>query len=131
MPDSVERKEIAREYLPTGGSDLKDGEGAFVSVDLVHGRIRAYASVEYASVAPVLVGSGWHMRWSIPLVGNDKANRLIDDIADSAASLFLAVSIREEPDPHGVTLYAGAGTCIDEIQRRCAEEWRAFYEDPR
>jgi hypothetical protein len=58
VPDSVERKEIAREYLSTGGSDLKDGEGAFVSVDLVHGRIRAYASIEYASLAPVLVGSG-------------------------------------------------------------------------
>ncbi|TLQ38865.1 hypothetical protein [Streptomyces marianii] len=131
MADPAEAKEITRQYLAQGESDLKEGKAAFVSVDLVHGRIRAYASVEYADITPVLVGTGWHMRWPIPPVDNDRANGLIDAIADHAENLFRMISVRDEPDPCGVILYAGAGTCIDEIQRRCAEEWKTYYEAPR
>jgi hypothetical protein len=128
VSDPAERKEITREYLPKGEAVLTDGKAAFVSVGLVHGRIRAYAAVEYATVAPALVGSGWHMRWPIPPVSNDRANRLIDDIAESVVRLFGAAVIREDPDPHGVIPYAGAWACIDAIQRRWTGEWRTFYE---
>ncbi|MFJ1664592.1 hypothetical protein [Streptomyces anthocyanicus] len=123
-------KEIARDYLTDEGADLKKGKAAFLSVDLVHGRIRVYSADEYADIAPVLVGSGWHMRWPIPPVGNARANALIADTANHADNLFNGVSLRTEPDPHGVILYAGAGTAIDAIQRRCAREWVDFYESP-
>ncbi|WP_093618419.1 hypothetical protein [Streptomyces indicus] len=124
-------KEIAREYLAEEGADLKEGKAAFLSVDLVHGRIRTYSADEYADIAPVLVGIGWHMRWPIPPVDNATANALIADTASHADNLFNMVTVRVEPDPHGVILYAGAGTSIDAIQRRCAREWRAFCEEPR
>ncbi|GHI39817.1 MULTISPECIES: hypothetical protein [Streptomyces] len=130
MPNQDQVKEIARDYLAEEGADLEKGRAAFLSVDLVHGRIRAYAADEYADIAPVLVGSGWHMRWPIPPIGNLRANALIADAAKHADNLFNMVSLRIEPDPHGVTLYAGAGTAIDAIQRRCAEEWRTHYEAP-
>ncbi|MFI7142859.1 hypothetical protein ACIBQ5_35710 [Streptomyces massasporeus] len=128
MPDPAERQEIARDYLTKGGHDLKDGKAAFLSLDLTHGKIRAYASAEYADVAPVLVGACWHMRWPIPPLDNDSANRLIDAVADSAAGLFRQSAIRGEGDPLGLILYGGAGTAIDAIQRECAEVWRTHYE---
>lgn len=130
MPDGFEPRELAREYLPEEGADLKEGEAAFLSVDLVHGRIRAYAATEYAAVPPVLVGAGWHMRWPIPPVDNKRANALIADSAEYAENLFRMVAVREDPDPSGLILYVGAGASIDAIQRRCAEEWRTFYEIP-
>ncbi|MGW2456760.1 hypothetical protein ACWCTA_36355 [Streptomyces sp. NPDC001704] len=131
MPDPAQVKEVAREYLAEEGADLKAGKGAFLSVDLVHGRIRAYSADEYADITPALVGSGWHMRWPIPQIDNARANALIADTAKHADNLFSMISLRIEPDPHGVILYAGAGTSIDAIQRRCAEEWRTYYEAPR
>ncbi|MFB7012297.1 MULTISPECIES: hypothetical protein [unclassified Streptomyces] len=122
--------EIARDYLPEGGEDLKKGKAAFLSVDLVYGRIRAYVADEYADVAPVLVGAGWHMRWPIPPVDNSRANNLITDVSEHVANLLRTVSVREEPDPVGVILYIGSGSSIDAIQRRCVEEWRSYYETP-
>ncbi|MEU6467484.1 hypothetical protein [Streptomyces sp. NPDC046976] len=131
MPDPAQVKEIARDYLAEEGVELKAGKTAFLLVDLVHGRIRAYSADEYADIAPVLVGSGWHMRWPIPPISNARANALIADTAKRADNLFKMVSLRVDPDPHGVILYAGAGAAIDAIQRRCAEEWKAYCEVPQ
>ncbi|GHH56200.1 hypothetical protein [Streptomyces candidus] len=128
MPDPAHVKEIARGYLAEEGADLKSEKAAFLSVDLVHGRIRACSADQYADIAPVLVGSGWRMCWPIPLVGNMRTNAFIADAAEHAENLFKRVSLRTDPDPPGVILYAGAGTAIDAIQRRCAEEWKTFYE---
>jgi hypothetical protein len=128
VPDPAELQEIARDYLTKGGDDLKTGKRAFLSLDLGNGKLRAYASDEYADVAPVLVGACWHMRWPIPPLDNDSANRLIDAVADSAASLFRQSAIRGEGDPLGVILNGGAGTAIDAIQRECAEAWRTHCE---
>ncbi|WP_331720117.1 hypothetical protein OG762_51715 (plasmid) [Streptomyces sp. NBC_01136] len=126
MPDQAKSEEIERDYLAEGGNDLDSGSRAFISIDLLHGRIRAYSTEEYAEIAPVLVGSGWHMRWPIPPVDNDRANRLLNDVADSAASLFGHSTIREEP--LCVILYGGAGVSVDNINRRCADLWREHYE---
>ncbi|MBK6015801.1 hypothetical protein [Streptomyces sp. MBT53] len=126
MPEKAAGQEIARDYLTRGGNDLESGSRAFLSIDLVHGRMRAYSGDEYAETAPALVGSGWHMRWSIPPVDNDRANQLLNDVADSAANLFGKSAIREEP--LGVILYGGAGTSVDLINRRCADLWKEHYE---
>lgn len=128
MPDQAERQEIARDYLTKGGDDLKQGKRAFLSLDLAHGRLRVYASNEYADVAPVLVGACWHMRWPIPPLDNDSANRLVDAVEQSATWLFRQSAIRGESEPLGVILHGGAGTAIDTIQRECAEAWRVYYE---
>ncbi|MEU4932036.1 hypothetical protein AB0G54_36975 [Streptomyces yokosukanensis] len=128
MSDPAERQEVARDYLTEGGDDLKGGKRAFLSLDLGNGRLRAYASTEYADVAPVLVGACWHMRWPIPPLDNDSANRLMNAVADSAGSLFWQSDVRGENDPLGVILHGGAGTAIDAIQRECAEAWRTHYE---
>ncbi|MFI1568891.1 hypothetical protein ACH4ZX_38760 [Streptomyces sp. NPDC020490] len=126
MPEKVAGQEIACDYLAQGGNDLEIGSRAFLSIDLVHGRIRAYSGDEYADTAPLLVGSGWHMRWPIPPVDNDRANRLLNDLADSAANLFRKSSVRK--DPLSVILYGGAGTSVDIINRRCADLWQEHYE---
>ncbi|MGW5336191.1 hypothetical protein [Streptomyces bauhiniae] len=127
MLDASELKEVTRDYLPGSGETLKEGSASFLSVDLLHGRIWAYSTDEYATVAPVLVGAAWHMRWSIPPVDNGRANALIDGIADHAQSLFRMASVRGNTESDSIVLRAGAGTAIDAIQRRCAAEWREHY----
>ncbi|MFF5809098.1 hypothetical protein [Streptomyces sp. NPDC012746] len=127
MSDTTAQK-ITREYLPRGGDVLREGRAAFVSFDLVHGVIRAVVTDEYAKVPPVLVGVGWHMRWPIPPIPNDRVNELLDNLAEHAEHLQRQSAVRVEPDPPGVILYAGAGASIDAIQRECAALWR---EAPR
>ncbi|MGW5851973.1 hypothetical protein ACWFQ8_29185 [Streptomyces sp. NPDC055254] len=122
MSDAAVQK-ITRKYLPRGGAVLGEGKAAFVSFDLVHGVLRAVVTDDYAKVPPVLVGVGWHMRWPIPPVPNDRVNELLDDLAEHAENLQRQSAMRVEPDPPGVILYAGAGTSIDAIQRECAALW--------
>ena len=128
MRDQAERKEISCVYLVEGGDDLKEGKRAFLSLDLGNGSLRAYASDDYADVAPALVGACWHMRWPIPPLDNDAANRLINSVADSAAWLFQQSVTRGDRDLLGVILRGGAGTAMDAIQRECAEAWRLHCE---
>jgi hypothetical protein len=125
VPDPVERKKISRDYLTVRGEDLKIAKRAFLSLDLAHGKLRAYVSEEYADVSPALVGACWHMHWPIPLLDNDSANRLIDAVAGSAEWHSV---IRDERDPLGLVLYGGAGSAIDAIQRERSEVWRAYCE---
>ena len=129
MPDPVKREDVECDYLAEGGDDLKQRKRAFLSVDLVHGRMRTYAADEYADTTPALVGCGWHMRWPIPPIDNDRANQLMKAVSDSVDNLFRMTAIRGEEDALGVILYGGAGTSVDLIQRECAEAWRAHYED--
>ncbi|MFF4392943.1 hypothetical protein ACFY0G_40415 [Streptomyces sp. NPDC001552] len=122
MTDAAVQK-ITREYLPRGGGVLREGEAAFVSFDLVHGVLKVAFTDEYAKIPPVLVGIGWNMRWPIPPVSDDRANAFLDDLAEHVENLQRQSAIRVEPDPPGVILYAGAGTSIDAIQRKCAALW--------
>ncbi|MFI5867754.1 hypothetical protein [Streptomyces sp. NPDC051546] len=112
--------------LTQGGSDLSAGAAAFIAVDLAGKEIYVYVADEYAEKVPPLVGVGWSMRWPIPPLGNDAANVLMSSIAPHARNLFSSAVVSVEP--LGVMLNSGAGTSIDEIQRKCAAAWREFYE---
>ncbi|MFJ9427866.1 hypothetical protein [Streptomyces sp. NPDC101249] len=125
MAESMTPVEFRCELLADEGNDLRKGDAAFFSVDLLHGTARMYSASEYAETAPVLVGAGWHYRVPVPPLDNGQANGLLRDLTPHAENLFKMTAIRE--DPLGVIFYGGAGTAMDEIQRKCAASWRAHY----
>ncbi|MFF9908790.1 hypothetical protein ACF1HU_35920 [Streptomyces olivaceus] len=109
-------------HLDAGGTDLEQGAGAFVSLDLITGTLRAYgATDEYTKTTPLLVAACWHLRFPIAQISNDRANTLLGEITPHARRLLANTVLQDGRE--GIQLIRGAGQSLDAVQRICATTW--------
>lgn len=94
-------------------------QGVFVELDARTGHLTASFDPEVGSGTPTDVWNGHVVRWTIPPLRADAANRLLAEVAPLAERVVAGYSVRWDGNNHVAKFTKDAATAIDEIERLC------------